>query len=48
MESLVDVMTIISHIIAISSVIVKITPDTKDDKALEKVMKVLRFLSLAK
>lgn len=48
MESLVDVMAIISHVIAISSIIVKITPDPKDDKALDKVMKVLKFLSLAK
>jgi SepF-like predicted cell division protein (DUF552 family) len=48
MESLVDVMSIVSHIIAVASIIVKITPDTKDDQALDKVMKVLRFLSLAK
>lgn len=48
MENLVDVMTVVSHVVAIASVIVKITPDPKDDAALAKVMKLLRFLSLAK
>ena len=48
MESLVDVMAIVSHVIAIASVIVKITPDQKDDATLAKVMKVLKLLSLAK
>ncbi len=48
MESLVDVMTVVSHIIAIASVIVKLTPDQKDDKMLAKVISVLKFLSLNK
>jgi hypothetical protein len=48
MESLIDVMAIVSHIIAVASIVVKITPDPKDDKALEKVVKILKFLSLNK
>jgi len=48
MESVVDVMVVVSHVIAIASVIVKLTPDPKDDVFLAKVMKVLKFLSLAK
>lgn len=48
MESLVDVMSVVSHIIAVASIIVKLTPDQKDDAALAKVMKVLKLLSLAK
>jgi len=48
MESVVDVMVVVGHVIAIASVIVKLTPDPKDDAFLAKVMKVLKFLSLAK
>jgi hypothetical protein len=48
MENIVDVMAVVSHIVAIASVIVKLTPDQTDDALLAKVMKVLKFLSLAK
>jgi hypothetical protein len=48
MENVVDVMTVLSHVIAIASVIVKLTPDPKDDALLAKVLKLMRFLSLAK
>ena len=48
MESLVDVMAIVSHIIAVASIIVKVTPDQKDDAMLAKVIKVLKLISLNK
>jgi hypothetical protein len=43
-----DVLSIIAYIIAIASVIVKLTPDPKDDTVLAKIVAVLKVLSLYK
>lgn len=48
MDSALDILNVVSHIVAIASVIVKLTPDQKDDAFLAKVMTALKFLSLAK
>lgn len=48
METFLVVSTIVSHVVAIASIIVKFTPDQSDDAMLDKVIKVLKFISLAK
>lgn len=42
------IFIVISAIITIASVIVKLTPSKSDDKKLDKIIKVLQFLSLYK
>lgn len=48
METFLAVSTVVSHVIAIASIIVKLTPDQSDDAVLDKVIKLLKFVSLAK
>lgn len=42
------VWLIITSIVTVASAIVKITPTTKDDEILAKVMKVLEWISMNK
>lgn len=46
--SLVDYLNLAAQIIAVCSIIVKITPTQKDDNILAKVVKVLEVISLNK
>lgn len=41
-----DIVTIIGCIVAIASIIVKITPTPKDDAVLAKVLKILNLLAI--
>lgn len=41
-----DVFTLIGAIVSCASIIVKLTPTTKDDSILEKVINVLDYVSV--
>lgn len=41
-----DILAIIGGIVAVASVVVKLTPTQKDDNVLAKIIKVLSALSL--
>ena len=41
-----DVLAIIGGVVTVASIIVKLTPTTKDDAVLSKVIKLLAALSL--
>lgn len=41
-----DILAIIGGVVAVASVIVKLTPSTKDDSVLAKIIKILAALSL--
>jgi len=44
----VEITAIIGGIVTIASVIVKITPSEADNKILDKIIKILKFFSIAK
>lgn len=46
MEHWKDILAIIGGVVAVASVIVKLTPSTKDDTVLAKIIKILAALSL--
>lgn len=47
-ENMVQIVNIISYIVTICSILVKVTPDPKDDSLLASVVSVLKFFSLYK
>lgn len=46
MEHWKDILAVIGGIVAVASIIVKLTPTQKDDNILAKVIKILAALSL--
>lgn len=46
--SIADVLDIVCYLIAIASIIVKLTPTPKDDAALSAFLRVLRTIALNK
>lgn len=41
-----DILAIIGGVVTVASIIVKLTPSTKDDDVLAKIIKILAALSL--
>jgi hypothetical protein len=48
MDTLLAISSLVAHVIALASVIVKITPTEVDDEVLQKVINLLKVVSLAK
>jgi hypothetical protein len=47
-KNYVEITAIIGGAVTIASVIVKLTPSEADNKILDKIIKILKFLSIAK